>query len=522
MPRIYEIEPKQFHSGCITTICCGKRSGKVFASGGIDKILYLWSIDEDEPILQFGPFNDTITCCEFDKSEELISFATSGGLICILDLENNRTICQWMLESTTITCIKLHQKLQKHVFVGDSQGRVSLFNSNHASPIQQVQAHGGVVNCIEISPQGSIIGTCGVDKTLKFFDMNTGENLGVIKTNIAAVTCMNFHPTDMIVASCATDRSIRLFDLSRSIEVNESYIIGKSEPTSIAFSADGECVIGCSPNGVSVFKISDSQSSDHFPFSLSSTYAISVFKSCIIIPSSHGTNIKYVIIDLDTFPLLKNVTKQEQRTNRLSRDHSIPTHFADQGSNKSAGNRQQKKRAKLLNDCNVNRKGSHPVKSDSTIYQEFSNDRTEYLNILKARLDRLNCIKECISEAGLSSALNALVNDKNYAFDLLNILSGKRDIIYLEICENLVKVVINNIAQNRSVALSYLYDVLSTMSTTLRATPSEVFTIAVKSRLHELYPIIKQISETNNEDKDLALRMLGEYQDLFCQDVTGK
>jgi WD40 repeat protein len=65
------------------------------------------------------------------------------------------------------------------------------------------------------SPDGKIIASCGDDKTIRLWNVTTGEPIGQpLKGHTSIVRTVVFSPDGKILASCGDDKTIRLWNVA--------------------------------------------------------------------------------------------------------------------------------------------------------------------------------------------------------------------------------------------------------------------------------------------------------------------
>ncbi len=103
--------------------------------------------------------------------------------------------------------------------------------------VQKLIGHQGVVVSAVFSPNGERILSGGADKTLRLWDVRSGQELLVLNRHTASVQKVAFLPGGRLAASASADKSVRLWDLDRAEEV--ACAPSKTNGT-LAFSPDGQ------------------------------------------------------------------------------------------------------------------------------------------------------------------------------------------------------------------------------------------------------------------------------------------
>src|SRR5207247_7726440 len=108
------------------------------------------------------------------------------------------------------------------------------------------------VNGVAFSPDGTKLATAGEDKTIKLWNVATGEAIDTLEGHTAAVAGVTFL-NDHRLASCGGDNVAQVWDLETSEIL---FTLGHQQPVAaVAASPDGTCVATASlDNGVKLWK----------------------------------------------------------------------------------------------------------------------------------------------------------------------------------------------------------------------------------------------------------------------------
>lgn len=98
-----------------------------------------------------------------------------------------------------------------------------------------------VVKSVALSSDGNILASSGVDNTVRLWDVKTGRQLGSLIGHTREVTSLAFSPDSQTVASGSGDQTLRLWDVRSGHELKNlgvQYFYG----VSVVFSPDGQTV----------------------------------------------------------------------------------------------------------------------------------------------------------------------------------------------------------------------------------------------------------------------------------------
>lgn len=123
-------------------------------------------------------------------------------------------------------------------------GEVRLYTlaSGSASPpalAWTVKAHQDLIHEITFSPDGKRLASCGYDRLIKLWDVQTGKQLRVLKDHSDAVYGVAFSPDGRLLASAAADRAVKVWAVATGRRL---YTLGESTDWvyAVAWHPDGK------------------------------------------------------------------------------------------------------------------------------------------------------------------------------------------------------------------------------------------------------------------------------------------
>jgi WD40 repeat protein len=76
---------------------------------------------------------------------------------------------------------------------------------------QRLEAHGEQFDCVVFAPDGSMLATASWDKTVRLWDVKTGEQIRKLEGHDEWVNYVAFSPDGQLVASASDDGTVRLW-----------------------------------------------------------------------------------------------------------------------------------------------------------------------------------------------------------------------------------------------------------------------------------------------------------------------
>lgn len=194
------------------------QDGTLGASGDGNGVVLVWDIDTGEPIHRFTGHSYQVNTVDIDSNNRYVVSAACGEKGDEEDADCTR-------------------------------GDIILWDINSGALIRQFVGHESDVTSVEFDLQGDRLLSGSMDSTMRLWDVETGEQLGVYDSHFDNVVDVAFHPLDSNIAvSMAIDTPPTLWDLETGEFTRYAAHDVTDEPNlevgSVAFSPDGSHVLG--------------------------------------------------------------------------------------------------------------------------------------------------------------------------------------------------------------------------------------------------------------------------------------
>ncbi|TAF06015.1 MAG: WD40 repeat domain-containing protein [Nostocales cyanobacterium] len=181
--------------------------GKMLATGGDDRKIVFWSL-RDRQVEN--------TLCLDDTAAHSMVLSQDGK---ILITGSYRKIKVWQLTSS------LNKKNQQEI-----------------KQIHTLMGHSHIVNSLAISANAKFLVSGSQDKTIRVWNLVTGELMHVLKSHREGVYAVALSPNEQIIASGSADKTIKLWHLETG-ELLGTFSGHANTVTALVFTASGEMLV---------------------------------------------------------------------------------------------------------------------------------------------------------------------------------------------------------------------------------------------------------------------------------------
>jgi uncharacterized delta-60 repeat protein len=233
------------HAKGVTTVAFSP-DGRILASGSDDNTIKLWELANGRELRTLAGDSSWVWSVTFSPDgHELTS--SSGSDIKLWDFASGRVARTFNGPSGTVRSIALSPDGSILASGGFDDHTIKLWDVGSGRELWTLSGHASVVDTVAFSPDGRVLVSGSNDNTIRLWDVASGRELRSLigitpdKNIVAAsdgVDSVAFSPDGHVLASGGLDKTVKLWSLPTARQLR-SFTGHSSSITSISFSPDG-------------------------------------------------------------------------------------------------------------------------------------------------------------------------------------------------------------------------------------------------------------------------------------------
>jgi WD40 repeat protein/signal recognition particle receptor subunit beta len=232
---------------------CISIDGKRIISGSDDGTLRVWDAKTYKHILSLKGHTASVTKVAALEGQRVLS-ASRDGRLRLWDIASGNCL-QAIAGFSTQSSVSVSRDGKRAVSGGGV--KIYLWNLDTWDILATLTGHSGMVNSVQIMPDGLYAVSGSDDKTVKVWDLQTGTCVGKLEGHQNDVHSIAVSPDGELIASTGfQDFTIRLWDWKSGTCLQILKIKSPNAPLSVAFSPDGSrLVAGTTHSTVYVYQV---------------------------------------------------------------------------------------------------------------------------------------------------------------------------------------------------------------------------------------------------------------------------
>lgn len=185
-------------------------SGDFVYSGSADKYVTRWLLDSGVQDKFAIKFDSAVYSIEL-MGNNLLAAGLSDGALHFFDLKSRKELNYFTQHKTAVFSIRNNQN-RKHVYVGDADGNLSVWNSETPELIVFLPLGCGKIRSCTVSDKGEYFALACQDGTVRVFESDNFNEIVTINAHANGATSVLFHPEDpALLISGGKDALLKLW-----------------------------------------------------------------------------------------------------------------------------------------------------------------------------------------------------------------------------------------------------------------------------------------------------------------------
>ncbi|KAK1276968.1 hypothetical protein QJS04_geneDACA011811 [Acorus gramineus] len=226
------------HASNVNCLSIGKKSRRVFVTGGDDRKVNLWAVGKTTPLLCLSGHTSPVKSVTYDSEEVLVVAGASSGTIKLWDLEESKIVRTLTGHRAYCSSVEFHP-FGEFFASGSTDTDLKIWDIRKKTCIHTYEGHSQGITTIRFTPDGRWVVSCGEDNIVKVWDLTAGRLLHEFKSHEGVVQCIDFHPHEFLMATGSADRTVKFWDLETFEQIGSS-VPEASGVRSITFHPDGK------------------------------------------------------------------------------------------------------------------------------------------------------------------------------------------------------------------------------------------------------------------------------------------
>jgi twitching motility protein PilT len=210
---------------------------KTLASGGGDKKVRLWSLEDHEPghVLDHGEWVNGVA---FAPAGPVLASAGRDGYVKLWNSESGEQLGSIQSHASNATALVFSPNGTR-LISASQEGRIKIFNLREKKVEADVVAHAGWIWHVAMSSHGDLLLSAGADHVARIWRLGTREQPVNLAGHKGEVLYASFSPDGKFAATTGKDATVRFWD-SQSGKLLHSFTAHEGDVNCVNFSPDGQ------------------------------------------------------------------------------------------------------------------------------------------------------------------------------------------------------------------------------------------------------------------------------------------
>ena len=191
--------------------------GKLLAVLGKGRAIRLWDIDKGVELCTIQGLKQDLRGVTFSPDGARLVGVNDTGVVMVFDVSTGRALLTTRLRDFYIQSVRLSPDGKRLAVAGNAgrfrTGEVRVFAVDSGREVvPPLKGHTFVVRMVAFSPDGQRLATGGTDRTVKIWDLTTGQEILTLKGHTAMITSLHFVSEGRRLMSADMNGTVRVWD----------------------------------------------------------------------------------------------------------------------------------------------------------------------------------------------------------------------------------------------------------------------------------------------------------------------
>eukprot|EP01028_Stygiella_incarcerata_P011782 TRINITY_DN685_c0_g4_i2.p1 TRINITY_DN685_c0_g4~~TRINITY_DN685_c0_g4_i2.p1 ORF type:complete len:1469 (+),score=420.73 TRINITY_DN685_c0_g4_i2:95-4501(+) len=219
--------------------------GRFVATASDDNLILLWDVESASIDRELKGHTDVVRCVRFSPEGTFLASSSEDRTVKVWAMPNG--VCRGTLSHHTawVYAIAFSPNLRFLFSASKDKTIVRWELYNAVNPETEMTGHSNTVTCVEVSPCGTCLASGSMDETIRIWDTETTNLVGILRGHTSMITSLSFSPCGSYLFSSSGDGTLRKWDVA-NMEVMSVYRGHEGYVWSVHVSYDGLLVASAS------------------------------------------------------------------------------------------------------------------------------------------------------------------------------------------------------------------------------------------------------------------------------------